>query len=80
MGFLDKLRKMLAGPPRVQGDTADAAALHEELGTSDAGAADLRRMETTAGGAVVPGIAGSDAAQVAEAEVESEEAPADPDP
>jgi hypothetical protein len=81
MSFLDRLRNMLAGPPRVQGgDDEGAAALREEYGTPDEGAADIRRMETTAGGAPMPGFAASEAAETAEADLETEEAPPDPDP
>lgn len=75
MGFFDRLRKMLQGPPHIQGgDDESNAALHEEFGTRDAGSADIRRMESTVGGAVMPGMAGSEAAETAEADL-SEEAP-----
>jgi len=80
MSFLDRLRNLLAGPARVQGDSADAAALHEELGTPDAGAADVRRVETATGGYAVPGLADSEAAEAAEADLGTEEAPPDPEP
>jgi hypothetical protein len=79
MSFLARLRNLLAGPPRVQGDAADAVALQEEYGTPDEGAADVRHIETTAGGAAVPGIAASEAAGAAEEDLQSEEAPPDPD-
>jgi len=75
MGFFDRLRKMLAGPAHVQGgDDEGAAALREEYHTAGPGADDIHRMETRAGGAVMPGIAATDAAETAEADL-SEEAP-----
>jgi hypothetical protein len=81
MSFLDRLRKMLAGPPHVQGgDDEGAAALHEEFGTPDEGEAEVKRMETTAGGAVMPGYAASEAAEAADENLATEEAPSDPTP
>jgi hypothetical protein len=81
MSFLDRLRKMLAGPPHIQGgDNEGDAALHEEFGTSNEGAADLRRMGTRAGGAAMPGLASLEATEAAEADLETEEAPPDTDP
>jgi len=88
MAFLDRLRKLFAGPAQVQAADADeAAALREEFGTSDDGAADLRREEV-AGGAVRGGGAGlsnvgfaaSEAAEAAEGDLSTEEAPPDPTP
>ena len=81
MSFLARLRKMLAGPPHIQGgDVEGDAALHEDFGSPDEGAADVRRMETTAGGAVLPGYASSEAAEAGEEDLASEEAPPDPAP
>jgi hypothetical protein len=82
MGFLDRLRNMLSGPPRVQGDAAEEAALHEEFGTPDEAAADVRRVEGSpgvGGGLHNAGFAASQAAEAAEADLETEEAPPDPD-
>ncbi|HJQ75243.1 MAG TPA: hypothetical protein VJ814_10165 [Gaiellaceae bacterium] len=81
MGFLDRLRKKLAGPVHVQGgDPAGEVALQEEFGGSDSGAADLRRAEKLSGGAVMPGQATAEAAETAEANLQTEEAPQDPGP
>ena len=80
MSFLDRLRNMLAGPPRIQGDEADAAALHEEFGTADEGAADLRRVEGSpgiGGGLHNVGYGASEAAEAAEADIAEEESPPD---
>jgi hypothetical protein len=89
MSLLDRLRDLLAGPPRIQGgDAEEAAALREEFGTSDEGAADVRRMETGGGPAAARlggsgatdavRFGGSEAAEAAEADL-SEEAPPDPE-
>jgi hypothetical protein len=75
MSFFDRLRKLLAGPPRVQTGADEGAALHEEFGTSNTGEADLRRAENLSGGAVAPGLATPAAAEAAEAQIASEEAP-----
>jgi hypothetical protein len=81
MGFLDSLRKMLQGPPHVQGgDDEGAAALHEEYGTGSGSDADIKRMETSIGGAVMPGISSQDAAETVEADFSEESAPPDVDP
>ena len=56
------------------------AVLHEEYGTEDAAQADVERFETATGGGPVAGPATSGAAQAADAELESEEAPPDLDP
>jgi hypothetical protein len=82
MSFLGRFRDWLAGPPHVAdgGDEGAAAALHEEFHTSDAAEADVRKMETTAGGAAMPGISGSDAAETVEADFSEEAAPPDLDP
>jgi hypothetical protein len=92
MSFLDWLRNLISGPPRVS-DTMDdpgevAADLHEELGAPEEGEADIGGAATTSGpippatvGGMAPGRPGSPAgAEAAEAEIESEEAPPDPDP
>ena len=77
MSFLDKVRTWLSGPPRVKaGDAEGAADLKEEFGASDAGHEDIDRLtHGYAGGGPVPGLAGRDAAEIAESEIESEEAP-----
>jgi hypothetical protein len=77
MSFLDRLRSWFAGPTRVKaGDAEGAADLKEEFGTSDPGREDVERMEHGyTGGGPVPGLAGRDAAEIAESEIESEEAP-----
>jgi hypothetical protein len=77
MSFLDRLRNLFAGPPRVDtGDPEDATGLKEEFGRSDAGRQDVEVMEHGyTGGGPVPGLAGRDAAEVAESEIESEEPP-----
>lgn len=81
MSFLDKVRNWLAGPPHIQaGDAEERADLQDEFGAPDAGRADIERMEHGyAGGSPVPGLAGRNAAEVAESEIESEEAPTDLD-
>ncbi|HZT86154.1 MAG TPA: hypothetical protein VE984_12175 [Gaiellaceae bacterium] len=82
MSFLDRLRKMLAGPAHVQAaDDAEAAALREEFGaTADEGAADLKHVEGAGGGGRSPDVrfGASEAAEAAEADLASEEAPPDP--
>jgi hypothetical protein len=77
MGLFDSLRKALRGPAHVQGggDEGASAALHEEYGASDAAGQDVKRMETTAGGAVTPGIGGSEAAEAADADLGEESQP-----
>lgn len=85
MGFLDRLRNMLAGPPRVQGgDAEEAAALHEEFGTPDEGSADVRRVEGGGPGVGAGlhnvGFGASEAAEAAETDLSEEETPSDPDP
>jgi hypothetical protein len=84
VSLLDRLRKLFEGPSHI-GDKGDdpgefAADMHEEYGAPDEGAADLQWMENVHGGAVVPGIAASEAAETAEEDLETEEAPPDPDP
>ena len=79
MGFLDRLRNWLSGPTHVDaGDAEGAADLHQEYGTPDKAQEDVERMEYYAGGGPVPGLAGEDSAEVAEGEIESEEAPPGP--
>jgi hypothetical protein len=81
MSFLDRLRNWLSGPPHIEarGDD-DAAALHEEYHTPDEGEAELRRMEQTADRTTIPSYSAAEGAEAGEAEIESEEAPPDPDP
>jgi hypothetical protein len=81
MSFLDKIRNALAGPPHIEGgDDETDATLREEYGTPDEAEADVTHLETSTGGAVVPSFASSDAAEAAEDDLESEEAPPDIDP
>jgi hypothetical protein len=81
MSFLDRVRSWFAGPPRVQtGDEEDAAALREEFGTPDAGKEDVEQLEYGMQGGPVPGLAGRDAAEIAESEIDSEEPPPGPGP
>ena len=81
MGFFDQLKKMLQGPAHVQGgDDEGNVALHEDFGAANKGEADIHRMETAIGGAVVPGIGAQDAAETVEGDFSSEEAPPDVDP
>jgi hypothetical protein len=54
---------------------AARAAEESTLPSPDDGAADIKRMEKTVGGAAAPGIASSAAAEAAEAQIESQEAP-----
>jgi hypothetical protein len=81
MSFLDRVRNWFAGPPRVErGDAEEAADLKQEFGASDPGREDIEVLEHGyAGGGPVPGLAGRDSAEIAESEIESEEAPPDPD-
>jgi hypothetical protein len=58
----------------------EAVVAEEGAAAPDEGADDVKRMETMAGGAAVPGIAGSAAAEAAEAQLASEAAPPDPTP
>jgi hypothetical protein len=81
MSFLDRLRNMLAGPPRVEGgDAAEAAALQEEFGAPDEGTADVRRVEGSpgaGGGLHNVGFGASEAAEAAQDDLASEEPPPD---
>lgn len=85
MSFLTWLRGLFASPVRI-GDGRDpetAADLHEELGTPDEGAAEVKQLAGThgGGGAYLPdeAFAAQESAEAAEADLESEEAPPDPD-
>jgi len=92
MSFLDRLRNLISGPPHIAGggDPEAEADLHEEFGTPDATEADLKGMAETGGrggltgrGAALTGggsFGTAEAAEAGEAELESEEAPPDPDP
>jgi len=84
MSMLERLRRLLAGPPRVddrgrEGAEVDAT-MAEELAAGDEGAADLERMETTTGGPPAGGLASSEAAEAGAAEIASEAPPPDPAP
>jgi hypothetical protein len=80
VSFLDRVRSWLSGPTRIQADGAEERAdLKEEFGASDEGRHDIDRMQHGyAGGAPVPGLAGRESAEIAESEIESEEAPPSP--
>ena len=79
--YPDQLRKMLQGPPHVQGgDDEGNVALHEDFGAGNAPEADIKRMETSIGGAVMPGISSQDAAETVEGDFSEEAAPPDLDP
>jgi len=81
MSFSDALRKIFARPTRIgDGSAEDASALHEEFGAPDEGEGYLKKSEPLSGGAVVPGVAASEAAETGEEDLETEEAPPDPDP
>jgi len=83
MSFLDSLRKIFAGPTRIgDGSAEEAATLQEEFGATDAGEADLKHMEETGGGGGLTGIryGASESAEAAEEDLETEQAPPDPDP
>lgn len=81
MSFFDRLRKMLAGPAHIQGgDDEGEAALNEEYGAHDEGAAELSRVEQLSGGAVIPGRAAAEGAEAAADDLATEEAPPDPSP
>jgi hypothetical protein len=80
MSFLDRLRNLLAGPPRVKGDATESAALREEFGAPDEGSADVRSVEGpgVGGGLHTTGFGGVEAAEAAEGDLSTEEAPPDP--
>ena len=84
-------RNLFATPARTDdgGDPETDADLAEELGAPDEGREDIERMAGTGGGpGVVPGgtyipggrFAATEAAETAEADLESEEAPPDHGP
>lgn len=80
------LRGLFASPTRIDDgrDSEVDADLHEEYGAADAGEADIKHMAATGGGGggFVPDerFAAEEAAEAAEDDLETEEAPADPDP
>ena len=79
MSFFDRLRNWLSGPTHVEaGGDEDAAALREEYDRPDAAEADVKQLEYGDQGGPVPGLAGRDAAEIAESEIESEEPPPGP--
>jgi hypothetical protein len=86
MSLLDWFRNVFSGPPHIAGSGDDpsevAAVLGEEYGLHDEAAPDLRRIEATGGGGglVQPGYGAFEAAETAEEDLASEEAPPDPDP
>jgi hypothetical protein len=90
MSFFDRLRGLFAGPAHMSdgGDPEAGADLQEEYGAPDAGEAELKAAEQHdfgglgARGGVAPatGFGASEAAEVAEADLGSEEAPPDPNP
>jgi hypothetical protein len=80
MSIGDWFRKLFAGPTHIgDGSNEDAAALHEEYGTPGEGEADLRHMEETGGGGGLAGLrfGANEAAEAAEEDLETEEAPPD---
>lgn len=84
MGFLDRLRSLLASPPRIQsgGDPEAAADLQEEFGGPDEAAADVDRMAETGGGgggrSTNVRYGASESAEAAHDDLASEETPPDP--
>ncbi len=75
MSISDWFRRLRSRPS----EAAEAAAdMHEEYGTPDEGEADVERMVETGGG--TGSFASSEGAEAGEAELESEEAPPDPNP
>ena len=78
MGFLDSLRKAIAGPPRVQGMEGDdpgevAATLHEEYAAPDPGHSGTDRIEGISDGPGATAAAPfSGAGQASAAEIEAE--------
>jgi hypothetical protein len=85
MGFLDSIRNALAGPPHIddsdrnEGPEIDAA-MAADFSGADKGAADVKRYEMTGGSGALPGLGGLVGGQAAEEDLESEEAPPDPNP
>lgn len=79
-GFFARLRDLLSGPAHVSdgGDPEAAADLHDELGTPDEGAADVKWMADTGG--LIGSFDRAEGAEAAEEDLESEEAPPDPNP
>jgi hypothetical protein len=85
MSFLDRVRKLFAGPAHISDAGDDGAevdaALAEEYGASDEGEADLKYMEETGGGGGTAGLRlGASEAAEASLDLETEEHPPDPDP
>jgi hypothetical protein len=68
-------RRVTAAGEGVTEPDAAKAAEESTVSSPDEGAADIKRMETTVGGAAAPGIAPSAAAEAAEAQIKSQEAP-----
>jgi hypothetical protein len=84
MSFFDRLRSMFTGPTRIAdgGDPEVDATLREEYSTAEAAEKDVEFMaETGGGGGPLPAsrFGAMEAADVAEGELESQEAPSDPD-
>jgi hypothetical protein len=84
MSFLDRLRNLIAGPPRVQsGGAEESASLREEFGPSGDDPADVRRVVDSPGGGGglnTVGYGAIEAAETAEGDLSTEEAPSDPTP
>ncbi len=79
MGLGDWFRRMFSsGSERAE----KAAAMHEGFGAPDEGEVDLKRVEETGGGGGTSGLrfGASEAAEAAEDDLASEEAPPDPAP
>jgi hypothetical protein len=77
VSLADWFRRLFPSPTE---SAEDAAALEEDFGAPDEGKADEEWLEYRSGGGPVPGLATSDAADVAEAELDELEPPPDPDP
>ena len=89
MGFLDSLRKAIAGPPRVHGEAGEAAEVdatfHEEYSARDVRGDESREIEEISGAPAAPiaaaPFAGSGESRAAEIEdpLLAEEGQSEPD-
>jgi hypothetical protein len=80
MGFFKWLHDALAGPPHVNDSDRDEgpeidAAMAADFSAANEGDAAVRRMGSGTLGGVLPGKAGSEAAEAAEDDLQSEEPP-----
>ena len=76
MSLGDWFKRFFSSPEAAE----DAADLHEEYGAPDEGEAELEEPGQSSGGAGVPGLASLEGAEIAEADLEELEPPADPAP